>query len=134
MRTLGNLPQAEQEAMNGILEALAGSVAGTKPNPQLQAVRELMALSPAARAQAAEFAKIGDAKFRGAFLPVIRLAEGRTRTPWWSGEQVYPGCVANGPALTSNRGVMRTCLVEVPEEWTASDTYLRKNHYKLDVR
>ena len=44
LRTLGNLPEGERAAMNGILDALAGAVNGTKPNPQLQAVRELMAL------------------------------------------------------------------------------------------
>lgn len=130
LRTLGNLPQAELEAMNGILDALAGSVTGTKPNPQLQAVRELMALSPAARVQAAEFAKIGDAKFRAGFLPIVRAAEERSRGEWWSGEYVYPGCLTNGPSLKMEKGGrIATCLVQIPDSWlSASDAYLRKSY------
>ena len=136
LRTLGNLPDGERAAMNGILEALAGAVNGKSPNPQLQAVRELMALPPAARAQALEFAKIGDAKFRGDFLPVIRVAEGRTRTPWWPGEQVYPGCLTSGPALIAQNGSrIATCLVQLPDAWlSATDAYLRVRHYALPAK
>lgn len=136
LRVLGNLPEGERAAMNGILDALAGAVAGTKPNPQLQAVRELMALSPAARAQAIDFAKIGDAKFRDGFLPVIRMAESRTRTPWWAGEQVYPGCLTSGPALTAQGGGrVATCLVQLPDAWlSATDAYLRVRHYSLPAK
>ena len=89
----------------------------------------------AARAQALEFTKIGDAKFRGDFLPVIRVAEGRTRTPWWPGEAVYPGCLTSGPALPSQAGsLVQTCLVQVPDSWAVSDAYLRVRHYRLPAK
>ena len=68
-------------------------------------------------------------------MHVIRLAEGRTRTPWWPGEGVYPGCVTNGPALVAQGGsVVRTCLVQLPDTWTAPDSYLRARHYGLAGR
>lgn len=129
LRTLGNLPEGERAAMNGILDAVVGGVNGTKPNPQLAAVRELMALPPAARAQAAEFAKIGDARFRADFLPVVRLAEARSQGMWWEGESVYPGCLTNGPAFQfQGGGGVRTCVVQLPDAWTQPDTFLRR-HY-----
>jgi hypothetical protein len=132
LRTLGILPDAERTAMDGILDALAAGANGSKPSPQLQAVRALMALSPDARAQALEFARIGDARFRSAFLPVMRLAEERSKHAWWTGESVYPGCVTNGPALQiQGGGVLRTCLVRLPDNWTVPDALLRINHYGL---
>lgn len=135
LRALGNLPDAERAAMNGILDALAGAVSGTKPNPQLQAVRELMALPPVARAQAAEFTKLGDVQFRAAFLPVMRIAEARTRNPWWVGEQVYPGCLTNGPSLAAQGGAtVPTCLVQLPDAWAITDAYLRTRHYGLPAK
>lgn len=135
LRVLGNLPEGERAAMNGVLDALAGAVSGTKPNPQLQAVRELMGLPPAARAQAAEFARIGDVQFRAAFLPVVRIAEARTHKPWWAGEQVHPGCLTNGPSLAAQGGAtIPTCLVQLPDAWPATDAYLRARHYGLPAK
>ena len=133
LRTLGTLPEGERTAMNGILDALAGAANGKSPSPQLRAVRELMALRPVDRAQAIEFARIGDFKFRSAFLPVIRLAEDRSRTLWWEGERVYPGCLTNGPTLaTQGDGRIATCLVQLPDAWPpVTDTYLRTRHYGL---
>lgn len=135
LRTIGNLPEPERAAMHSILDALAGAAGGTRPNPQLQAVRELMALPSATRAQAIEFAKIGEAQFRAAFLPVVRIAEARSRAPWWAGEAVYPGCVTNGPALaTQSGGSIPTCVMQLPDAWQATDIYLRTRHYGLPAR
>ena len=136
LRLMGNLPDGERTAMNGILDALVGAAKGTQPSPQLQAVRGLMALPAAAREQAMEFAKIGDVHFRDTFLPVVQLAEERSRGTWWPGEDVYPGCVTNGPALNlKGGGKMPTCLVQIPDGWlSVSDTYLRTRHYGLSAR
>ena len=136
LRTLGNLPEGERAAMNGILDELVGAMKGAQPSPQLQAVRGMMALPAAARAQAMEFARIGDPQFRASFLPVLRLAEERSRSAWWAGETVYPGCLTNGPALAlKSGGTIPTCLVQLPDTWQSSaDTYLRTNHYRLPAR
>lgn len=133
LRLMGTLPEGERTAMNGILDALVGSAKGAQPSPQLQAVRGLMALPAAARAQAMEFARIGDPEFRDTFLPIMRLAVERSKETWWPGEEVYPGCVTNGPALrTKGGGKIPTCLVQLPDGWlSASDTYLRTKHYGL---
>ena len=133
LRLMGTLPEAERTAMNSILDALVAAAKGTQPSPQLQAVRGMISLSTAAREQAMEFAKIGDAHFRDTFLPIMRLAEDRSRGTFWAGEVVYPGCVTNGPALSlQGGGKMPTCLVELPGSWlSVSDTYLRTRHYKL---
>ncbi len=126
LRLMGTLPEGERTAMNGILDALVGAAKGAQPSPQLQAVRGLMALPATARSQAMEFAKIGDPEFRDTFLPVIRLAE----------EEVYPGCVTNGPALgLKGGGKIPTCLVQLPDSWlSVTDTYLRTRHYGLSAR
>lgn len=136
LRTIGALPEGERAAMNSILDALAGAANGTKPSPQLQAVRELMALPAAARVQAEEFAKIGDVQFRASFLPVVRLAEWRSKSSWWAGETVYPGCLTNGPSLAPKAGgAIPTCLVQLPDTWQSSaDTYLRVNYYGMPAR
>lgn len=136
LRTIGTLPEGERAAMNSILDALAGAANGSKPNPQLQAVRELLALPPASRAQAAEFARIGDAQFRAAFLPVVRLAEEHSKGSWWAGETVYPGCVTNGPSLAiKTGGAISTCIVQLPDTWQSpTDAYLRANHYGMSMR
>lgn len=133
LRTMGTLPDGERAAMNGILDELVGAAKGTKPSPQLQAVRGLMALPAVARDQAMVFARIGDPQFRANFLLIARLAEGHSKEPWWDGEQVFPGCLTNGPALRVKGGnKMPTCLVELPEGWlSAPDTYLRTRHYGL---
>jgi len=133
LRLMGTLPEGERVAMNGILDALVGAARGAQPSPQLQAVRGLMALPAAARSQAMEFARIGDPQFRDTFLPVIRLAEERSRNGWWEGEDVYPGCVTNGPALGLKGGSkIPTCLVQLPDSWlSVTDTYLRTKHYGL---
>ena len=136
LRTIGTLPEGERAAMNGILDALAGAANGSKPGPQLQAVRELMALPAAARAQAMEFARTGDVQFRASFLPVMRLAEERSKSTWWAGETVYPGCLTNGPTLpVKSGGAIPTCLVQLPDAWQSSgDAYLRANHYGAPAR
>ena len=133
LRLMGTLPEAERAAMNGILDELVGAAKGMKPSPQLQAVRGLMALPAVARDQALVFARIGDPQFRANFLLIARLAEGHSKEPWWDGEQVFPGCLTNGPALRmKGGGKMPTCLVELPDGWlSAPDTYLRTRHYGL---
>lgn len=133
LRLMGNLPEAERTAMNSILDALVGAARGAQPSPQLQAVRGLMALPAAAREQAMAFARIGDPEFRDAFLPIVRLAEERSKEAWWPGESVYAGCLTNGPALrTKGGGKIPTCLVQLPDSWlSVTDTYLRARHYGL---
>ena len=134
LRLMGTLPEAERAAMNGILDELVGAAKGTKPSPQLQAVRGLMALPAPARDQAMVFARIGDPQFRANFLLIARLAEGHSKEPWWDGEEVFPGCLTNGPALrvVKGSGKMPTCLVQLPDGWlSAPDTYLRTRHYGL---
>lgn len=135
LRTMGTLPEGERAAMDGIVDELAGAAKGTKPSPQLQAVRGLMALPAPAREQAMAFARIGDAHFRDTFLPIVRLAEERSRGTWWPGEEVYPGCITIGPALAiKGGGKIPTCLVQLPDSWlSVPDTYLRTNHYKLSA-
>lgn len=133
LRTMGTLPEAERAAMNGILDELVGAAKGTKPSPQLQAVRDMMALPAQIRDQALVFARIGDPQFRANFLAIARLAEKHSKEPWWAGEEVFPGCLTNGPALDVEKGGrIPTCLMQLPDGWlSATDTYLRTRHYRL---
>ena len=126
LRTMGTLPEAERAAMNGILDELVGAAKGTKPSPQLQTVRAMMALPVQTRDQALVFARIGDPQFRANFLLIARLAEGHSKEPWWPGEEVFPGCLTNGPALDVEKGGrIPTCLMQLPDGWlSATDTYL----------
>lgn len=128
LRALGTLPATELETAQKIIAEMAAAARPNGASPYLQVLRETMAIAPARRRDALEFAQIEDPGLRANILEMAKWAAAREFKGWFPGEAPYKGCLANGPNLPTDRNtVLRTCLVRLPDGWTAQpDTGLRQ--------
>ena len=113
------LPEPERAALTGLLTELQ-----TNPGSiSVAQVRDFFTLPVPTRNQALAFAQTGTPLLRDEVLSVQRAASARKVNAAYTNHQI---CVVPGPSYKVADRMVRTCLVQVPEEWSESDQLLKK--------